>query len=78
MTSYRIETFCRHTGAYQATEVVHSKEALVTHCTTAWRRESVHVAYALAPHVFTPSLGGNFVGVFVDGRCVSPLFNDLH
>jgi hypothetical protein len=78
MTSYRVETFCRHTGAYQHTKVVNSKREMIDHCTAQWRRESVHVVYALSPHIITPSMGGNFVGVFVGGRCVSPLLNDLH
>jgi hypothetical protein len=71
--SYRIETSCAHNGAYQYTEVVHTKDALVEHCTAEWRNQSVHVVYALQvgipPRMFA---------VYVAGRCVSPLLNDLY
>jgi len=54
--SYRIETSCARTGDYQHTEVVGSKADVVEHCTADWRRESVHVVYALQagipPHMF--------------------------
>jgi hypothetical protein len=68
VTSYRVESSCAHTGAYQHTAVVHSKAALVEHCTAEWRKQSVHVVYALPPRMFA---------VFAGGRCVSPLLNDL-
>lgn len=73
MTSYRIETSSALTGEYEFTEVVHSKEDLVAHCTAEWRRESVHVVYLLQPGV-PPRM----FAVYAAGRCVSPLMNDLH
>jgi len=71
MISYRIETSCARTGEYQHTEVVNTKAALVAHCTADWRRESVHVVYALQP-----GIPPRMFAVYVAGRCVSPLFND--
>jgi hypothetical protein len=73
MASYRIETSCAHTGDYQYTEVVHTKEAMVEYCTADWRRESVHVVYALQD-----GIPPDMYAVFAAGRCVSPLLNDLY
>ena len=70
---FRIETYCKHTGAYQGVEVVDSREELIIFCTEPWRRESVHVAYSI-----TPGLSLSHYGTFVAGRCVSPHLNDLH
>lgn len=72
MAGYRIESSCARTGAYQHTEVVADKQEMIGHCTAAWRRESVHVVYAL-PTYAPPGV----CAVFVAGRCVSPLLNNL-
>jgi hypothetical protein len=73
VTSYRVESSCARTGAYQHTAVVHGRAALVEHCTAGWRKESVHVVFAL-PMGLPP----RFYAVFAGGRCVSPLLNELH
>ena len=72
MTSYRIETFDKVSGAYQGVEVLHSREEMIIFCTEPWRRESLHVVYALSPHALHVPIHA----VFVDGRCVLPLLND--
>jgi hypothetical protein len=71
--SYRIESSCAVTGAYQHTEVVRSQSEMIEHCTAEWRKASVHVVHALPL-----SLPPRFYAVFAGGRCVSPLLNGLH
>lgn len=72
MTSFRVESFNAETGELQHTAALFSKEALIEHCTTDWRRGSVHVVYMLHP-----GIPPRMYAVFVDGRCVSPILNDL-
>ena len=74
MISYRIETFDKSTGAYQWVEVVNSREEMITYCTAPWRRASTHVIYLITPH----HLRAPIHAVFIEGRCVSPMFNDLY
>lgn len=74
MTTYSIETFDKRTGAYQAVATVKSREEMVEFCTAEWRRESVHVVQAIPDY----GVGLPIVAVFINGLCVSPLFNSFH
>lgn len=73
MTRFRIETFCKFTGAPQAVEVVDSKQEVIIFCTSPWRSDSSHVVYSL-----TPGLPDSVYAIYVGGRCVSPRLNDMY
>lgn len=45
MTYYRIESFCKYTGAPQGVEVLHDPMEVLIFCTTRWRNQSTHLVY---------------------------------
>lgn len=66
MPRYRIETFCKFTGAPQGVEAVDSKQEVLIFCTEPWRSASGHVVYAVSER------GDEVCAVYVGGRCVTP------
>jgi len=69
MTSYRIESSCSVTGAYQHVEVLDSFDKMLSHCTAKWREASTHVVTVLHP-----ALMPRISHVFAGGVCVSDRF----